>query len=151
MWNPHVLGLLKSALPPYVLWPWSSGFVPSQRSTEMDERAGDAANWKPRSWPFVLFFRQGLFWKADIKRKIQPVMSWNWTKCDEAYMKKNERKKRKGPFFIRRDSVLKTASNYSTFHIWFTPGSFALYLEPKRFLPHVMRRNWGRCKWPRSG
>lgn len=89
-----MLGLLKSALPPYVLWPWSSGFVPSQRSTEMDERAGDAANWKPRSWPFVLFFRQGLFWKADIKRKIQPVMSWNWTKCDEAYMKKNERKKR---------------------------------------------------------
>lgn len=46
---------------------------------------------------FVPFSRQGLFWKGDIKRKIRPAMSWNWTKCDEALMKgkKNRKEERK--------------------------------------------------------
>ena len=53
--------------------------------------------------------------------------------------KKKKRKKEKGKkkkrkresFFTRRGSFLKTASNYNTFHIWFTPGSFALLPKTK--------------------
>lgn len=52
--------------------------------------------------------------------------------------KERKEKEEKGLFFIRRGSFLKTASNYSAFHIRCTPGSFALYLEPSR-------------SWPRGG
>lgn len=44
--------------------------------------------------------------------------------------KKIRKNKEKEPLFTRRGSFLRTASNY-TFHIWFTPESFALLLRTK--------------------
>lgn len=50
-------------------------------------------------------------------------------------------------FFTRRGSFLKTDSNYTTFHTWFTPGSSALYLEAKHFC-HTL---WGKIKADANG
>ena len=44
---------------------------------------------------------------------------------------KGKKKRKRESFFTRRGSFLKTASNYNTFHIWFTPGSFALLPKTK--------------------
>lgn len=58
----------------------------------MDEKAREPANGKPQSWPFVLFFRQGLFCKADITRKKPVCDELNGTNCDEAEKQKMDRK-----------------------------------------------------------
>lgn len=91
-WNPHGLGVWKSTLPPYVLWPWSSGFVPNSGSTEMDERAGDAANWKPRSWPFVPFLQSGAILES---RHQKENSACNELKLDKMWWGINEKKKKK--------------------------------------------------------
>lgn len=135
-WIPHVFGFSKRVLPPYVLWPWSLGFVPNQGSTEMDKRAGDAANWKPQSWPFVLFSQA----RAILESRHQKENSaWDELKLHKMWWginEKKERKKEQGAFCTRRGSFLKTASNYSTFYICFTPGMVVSYLAPKCVLPH---------------
>lgn len=46
-------------------------------------------------------------------------------KCDEAFKKK--KKKGNEELFVSEGVLLKTTSNYSTFHICFTTGSFTLY------------------------
>lgn len=114
----------------------------------MDERAGDAANWRPRSWPFVLFFQAGAILEGRHQKKNSA--------CDELKLDKmwwgingerKENKRGKWTFHYQRGSFLKTASNYSTLHIHFTPGSFALYLESKRFC-HM---SWGEIEADANG
>lgn len=102
---------------------------------------------------FVPFSRQGLFWKGDIKRKIQPAMSWNWTKCDEALMKGKKKEERKMGLslpegaFIWKLPQMTALSTFSSLQEAL-PKCFCHMLWealPKCFC-HML---WGRCKWPR--
>lgn len=119
----------------------------------MDERAGDTANWKLQSWPFVLFFRQELFLES---RNQKENSACNELKLDTIWWGINEKNnkrwggesnKENGSFFTRRGSFLKTEFNYSPFHTWFTPGSSALSIEAKHFCYTL----WGKIKADANG
>lgn len=63
-------------------------------------------------------------------------------KWKEKKKRTEKKKERKQVFLYQTSFFLKTTSNYSTFHTWFTPGSFALYWEAKHFC-HTL---WGKIE-----
>lgn len=144
-----MLGFLKSTLPPYVLWPWSLSSVPNLGSTEMDGWKGwGCCKLKAMELAFCpLFSGRGYSGRQTSKEKFS---LW-WAEIGQNVMRhkwgKKENKRGKWAFHYQRGSFLKTASNYSTLHIHFTPGSFALYLESKWFC-HMW---WGEIEADANG
>lgn len=80
-----------------------------------------------------------LWCKLQLQLQFDPWLGTSTCHSCRCEKKKKRRKKRKKKrkrslsLLYRRGSFLKTASNYNTFHIWFTPGSSALLPGTKRF------------------
>lgn len=118
----------------------------NQGNTKVDERAGGVTNWKVESWLFLLFFLYFLFFstpapgrnysrKQTSKGKLQwgPELENMWWGINEKE-KKKKTKERKRSLFVSEGVLWKNTSNYNTFHIYFTMGSFTLYPTPGRIL-----------------
>lgn len=151
----HEIGLhsrfLKIALPLSMLWPWNSGFVPKQGTHRDGWKGWGRCKLKGTELAFCSPFQgRGYSGRQTSKGKFGLRCAEIGQNVVRPKGGEGEKKKRKKSFFFtQRGFFLKTASNYSAVHIGFTPGSFALYLEPKCFLLHIKRKNWGRWKWPR--
>lgn len=146
----------KKCAPPLAApWPWSSVLFPNREARRWIKGLQRLEIERRRVGLLFSFSGRGYSGKQTSKGKFslrwaeigQNVMRPKWG--GKKQRKERKEKEEKGLFITRRGSFLKTASNYSAFHTWCAPGSFALYLEPRYFWQSVMRRNWGRCKRPR--
>lgn len=129
MWLGFKEGLSSvCALPPGVCGGWKRG-------------GGGGGGLQSESWGNGLFFFFPFFLlspppgsdysrKQTSNRKYQQrgaeigqnVMRHKWKRKKEA-----EKKRGKKSLFLSKGALLKTTSNYGTFHICFTTGSFTLY------------------------
>lgn len=140
--NPHGLGVWKKKRSSSVCaLTVELGFC-SQLGEHWDRWKGwGCCKLKAKELAFCsLFAVRGYSGKQKSKRKYslrwaeigQNVMRHKWNKKKKKRKKEKEKKKgKRESFFTRRGSFLKTASNYNTFHIWFTPGSYALLPKTK--------------------